>query len=460
MADRAAIIDKCKRASYQIAYVNLAAGAEIADSGGAGVAVFRDSSSPNDVYLATAAHVVDLDWYKPNATRPGKLIVIDSKNRRYTDVQLVVMDKANDLAILRVRGLPSKAPVVGAFAENVKEGDPVFAIGWPLQVDCLSVSSGTVRSSTWSGIGIVADGAPQVAVDAPILPGNSGGGVFTSKGGQLVGLVSWGFAMSETFVFLVSASSVRRAMLAIQYEARPRPWPIAWNSYCFGAITQQLTMFEFERFAPSHPALEKVGRAGMMVVGKWLGMPVAASSIRDPEFYYKRDEDSGQDMIVGIKSADIVWAIALPPASAQDEPEWHLIQEDQPFTDLVAALERKRRVPGRVVSDLKWRSSVSGVPLDVARPATAKFPVLMLVSGIVDGAKDATVRTVTVDLRPRSDLVASVLPSPGAVYDVLDSGVPLASHGPEMMSASSAVRLSIADRITRQSPWAPQSRTA
>lgn len=344
---------------------------------GSAVAVYRDSKT-SIVYLATTASIGFVGTFWQEAPQFGA--VVDAWNRRYTDVKLVVYDLLLDISILRVVGVPNTVPVLGDVNRidvNVA-GDSVYAVG----TDPQSVTRGTIMWPAWSS-----DIEKYITVDISVSNGNHGGGVFSASKNQLVGIVSrW----SGTQAILIPSSIVYKTMLTVQYEAPPQGQSYAVNRYFYFNTSQWMYPFagyilpsrEFLTHRPSHPLLSGLGCAGMIV-----GLP--------HESFRTFDWDDNGDVI----NADIIWAVALPPKSSTQTPAWSVVTADEPFMALVEKLdamrpESKQRKP------LTWRSSVSSVYMDVARPVTPTFTVLALVSSIVDRVADNVFRHVALELKP------------------------------------------------------------
>ncbi len=106
--------------------------------------------------------------------------------------EVVVTDKVNDIAVLRVelassdRFILDQAPYGLLSQRDYKAGQDIFALGYPLG-DLLGgdvkVSKGVI--SSMSGI---QDDPRQIQISAPVQPGNSGGPLFNMDG-NVVGLV-------------------------------------------------------------------------------------------------------------------------------------------------------------------------------------------------------------------------------------------------------------------------------
>jgi S1-C subfamily serine protease len=132
-------------------------------SSGSGVVI-----SPG--HVLTAAHVVD-------GGQGGEIVGKDGKNHGFT---VAWADPTTDLAVLNSPDL-ALTPVELGDSAKLQDGDPVWAIGFPLGMDSVSVTKGVVSSARQ-----VLDGQPYIQTDAAINPGNSGGPLVDEKG-KLVG---------------------------------------------------------------------------------------------------------------------------------------------------------------------------------------------------------------------------------------------------------------------------------
>lgn len=103
---------------------------------------------------------------------------------RYTAAELVGIDRANDLAVLRIK-LENITAINLGNSDNIRVGDVVLAIGNPFGVG-QSVSQGIVSATGRWNLGI--NSAENfIQTDAAINPGNSGGALIDAYG-NLIGI--------------------------------------------------------------------------------------------------------------------------------------------------------------------------------------------------------------------------------------------------------------------------------
>ena len=124
-------------------------------------------------YVITNAHVV----------AGGDGFVVNLPDGRTVEAKLVGMDTPTDIAVLQADDL-RVAAVRTANSDNLRVGDIVFAVGYPLGLEqslSLGVISGLGRSSSGESL------QDFIQTDAAINSGNSGGPLLDSQG-RLVGV--------------------------------------------------------------------------------------------------------------------------------------------------------------------------------------------------------------------------------------------------------------------------------
>ncbi|WP_062066687.1 trypsin-like peptidase domain-containing protein [Cellvibrio sp. OA-2007] len=103
---------------------------------------------------------------------------------RVTAAELIGIDKANDLAVLKIQ-LDNISAITLGVSDNVRVGDVVLAIGNPFGVG-QSVSQGIVSATGRWNLGINST-ENFIQTDAAINPGNSGGALIDAYG-NLIGI--------------------------------------------------------------------------------------------------------------------------------------------------------------------------------------------------------------------------------------------------------------------------------
>ncbi|MGE5521769.1 MAG: trypsin-like peptidase domain-containing protein [Candidatus Dadabacteria bacterium] len=177
-----------------------------------------------DGYIVTNNHVVD---------GADQLSVTLSNNKTFKG-HVVGKDPSSDIAVIKIDG--NNLPFLSfANSDNVRLGQAVLAIGYPLNLD-VTVTSGIVSAKSRSlGINSRQSKTPMEAfiqTDAAINPGNSGGALVNTNG-DLIGINSaiasptgsyagYGYAIPSNMVNKVATDIIRygsakRAYLGIMF---------------------------------------------------------------------------------------------------------------------------------------------------------------------------------------------------------------------------------------------------
>ena len=156
-------------------------------------------------YVVTNYHVVEADQ------EIAVVIYVreehDFRKVRLERIRIVAMNPFFDLALLKIE--PEEEEAGGArkeplklkktfLAENdeVRVGDPVFAIGSPLGLE-RTVTEGIVSNARRALGGLI-----YLQTSAPINPGNSGGPLFNDRG-EVVGITSRKVSIGESLGFAI-----------------------------------------------------------------------------------------------------------------------------------------------------------------------------------------------------------------------------------------------------------------
>ncbi len=141
------------------------------EGSGSGVIISEDG------YIATCAHVVD---------GASKITVTLNDDVSY-EAELIGTDARNDLAIIKIEATGLQAASIGD-SDMLTVGEDVIAIGNPLGELRGTATSGII-SAVRRTIEVEGTSMELIQTDAAISPGNSGGGLFDSKG-CLIGIVN------------------------------------------------------------------------------------------------------------------------------------------------------------------------------------------------------------------------------------------------------------------------------
>ncbi|WP_231185615.1 trypsin-like peptidase domain-containing protein [Haladaptatus sp. DYF46] len=162
-------------------------------------------------YVVTNQHVV------AEATRLG----VQFNRGQWRNADVVGTAPRRDLAVLRVRNVPSYVDSLPLAEGRAEPGASVAALGSPLGLQ------GTITQGVVSGVnrtlpsrhGATISGVVQT--DAAINPGNSGGPLVNCDG-RVVGVNTAGIAAGENLGFAVSASTVRKTVPPLVRDARQK----------------------------------------------------------------------------------------------------------------------------------------------------------------------------------------------------------------------------------------------
>lgn len=118
------------------------------------------------------------------------------------DLEYVMVDETNDLALLRVVGNVDLEPVVFKDGPSISLGEPVVAVGYPLSG--LTGGSVAVTQGGISALTGVRSDSSVLQFTAPIQPGSSGSPLF-DMAGQVTGMVTSAVTDAQNMNFAVKA---------------------------------------------------------------------------------------------------------------------------------------------------------------------------------------------------------------------------------------------------------------
>ncbi|MDD5688570.1 MAG: trypsin-like peptidase domain-containing protein [Elusimicrobia bacterium] len=164
-------------------------------------------------YIVTNYHVVDLsEWECDNGVKMklNKIKVILNDNREF-NAQIIGMDKATDLALIKIDADNLKPVTFIQNSDTVEVGQEAIAIGNPFEL------AGTVTSGMVSAVHrqLPSGGYCQfedfIQIDTPVNPGNSGGPAIDTDG-NLIGIVTAKIPsyFSEGISFVIPSNIVKQ----------------------------------------------------------------------------------------------------------------------------------------------------------------------------------------------------------------------------------------------------------
>lgn len=195
-------LDVLKRANQSTVELvaSTGSGRYVGHSNGAGVVISADG------YIVTAYHVVrDFDKLEVR-TSDGSLL----------PATLVVAEEEIDIALVKVTSKKPLEAASPAASRRITEGRRAMVVGNPMGMGQSVIRGrlGTVRVVSWDG-----NKAPLRAIEADVVPGNSGGGAFDIETGELLGITVAKSSTMEGTGYMVPADQLGEIL-------RDR-WPIA-----------------------------------------------------------------------------------------------------------------------------------------------------------------------------------------------------------------------------------------
>ena len=210
-------------------------------------------------------------------------VKVSLADKREFEAEIVLKDSRTDLAVLRLKDVKEKFPVLDfANSDNAQVGDVVIAIGNPFGVG-QTVTHGIISALARTQVGIT-DYQFFIQTDAAINPGNSGGALVDMTG-KLVGVNTAIFSRSggsQGIGFAIPANMVRVVVASAKSggSAVKRPW--------LGARLQAVSPEIAETLGLKRPA-------GALVTNVTAGSPAAKAGLKISDLIVSIDGQSIDD---------------------------------------------------------------------------------------------------------------------------------------------------------------------
>ncbi|MGZ8516582.1 MAG: trypsin-like peptidase domain-containing protein [Chitinophagaceae bacterium] len=237
----------------------------------------------DDGYIVTNNHVIS-----DGAEGVADEITVTLHNKKVYKAKVIGRDPSSDIAVLKVDGTSLPYMVYGN-SDNVKLGQWVLAVGYPLTLET-TVTAGIVSAkSRYIGINSRQSSSPIesfIQTDAAVNQGNSGGGLFTVDG-QLIGINSailapngtyagYSFAIPVNIVRkivndLIEFGDVKRGYLGITYQPNE-----AENARLIKQAGVKEGQGVYVQSVPSDGAASQAGLKEGDVIIKVNGVPVSS----------------------------------------------------------------------------------------------------------------------------------------------------------------------------------------
>ncbi|MDH7971111.1 trypsin-like peptidase domain-containing protein [Sphingomonas sp. AR_OL41] len=131
----------------------------------------------------------------------SEAVIVTADRVEHKDVEVIAIDKARDLAVLRIGGGGNKPLALGD-SQAAGVGEHVVAIGNPLGL------GDTVSDGLLSGVREFGDGVGVLQISAPISPGSSGGPVLNDRG-EVIGIATFVVNSGQNLNFAVPINAAK-----------------------------------------------------------------------------------------------------------------------------------------------------------------------------------------------------------------------------------------------------------
>ncbi len=185
------------------------------------------------------------------------LVVATPDRREYPVLEVLAVDDARDLALLRIEA-PDLSQLALGDSDAVHAGDSVVAIGHPLGLED-TVSNGLV-----SAIRVIDPSITVLQISAPIAPGSSGGPLLSDKG-EVIGVATAYSTAGQNLNFGVPVRYLEELI------HHPRPVPMAAFAAQNGGGAEALPTIK--RDVPKHELklLDGCSAGDLELIGRSIG---------------------------------------------------------------------------------------------------------------------------------------------------------------------------------------------
>jgi Do/DeqQ family serine protease len=288
-------------------------------------------------------------------------VKVSLSDKREFEAEIVLKDSRTDLAVLRLKDVKEKFPVLDfSNSDDAQVGDVVLAIGNPFGVG-QTVTHGIISALARTQVGIT-DYQFFIQTDAAINPGNSGGALVDISG-KLVGINTAIFSRSggsQGIGFAIPANMVRVVVASAKGGSTEvkRPW--------LGARLQAVTPEIAETLGLKRPSGALVAsvakgspaeRAGLKISD--LIVSIEGQSIDDPNAFDYRfaTRPLGGTAQVEVQRGNKAVKLAVPLETAPDTGRDEIvIKSRSPFQGAKVA-----NISPALADEMKLDSSAEGV---------------------------------------------------------------------------------------------------
>ena len=201
-------------------------------------------------------------------------------NGQYLQAEIVGYDELTDLAVLRVTEDVELSAVKMGDIGQVRVGDWAIVIGNPLGkqfADTVTIGVVSALNRELEGTSIV----KMMQTDAAINSGNSGGGLFNTKG-ELIGIPSLKYSSNG----IQDAASIEGIAMAIPVDVVK---PVVESLIQYGKVTRPKLGISVVTLRGSEEPTDGLIPAGVYVSAVSAGSPAQKSGLRENDIILKMD---------------------------------------------------------------------------------------------------------------------------------------------------------------------------
>lgn len=234
-----------------------------------------EQSTGSGVVITTEGHVVT-NYHVIDGASDVQVL----SQGRYLPAEIVGVDELTDLAVLRVTKDVNLPAVKMGNPEQVRVGDWAIVIGNPLGkqfADTVTVGVVSALNRELDGSSIV----KMLQTDAAINSGNSGGGLFNTRG-ELIGIPSLKFSSAGE----KNVASIEGIAMAIPMDVVK---PVVSSIIQYGKVTRPKLGISVMTLRGSEEPTDGLIPAGVYVSAVTKGSPAERAGIRPDDIILKAD---------------------------------------------------------------------------------------------------------------------------------------------------------------------------
>ena len=197
----------------------------------------------------------------------------DRAKRLAIDARVVTVDKAADLAIIRLESVPDDAPALPLAAASPDPGETVHSIGSAGKSDALfGYVKGSVRQvykKEWKAElaprRVASFTAKVIETDSATNPGDSGGPLLNAKG-ELVGVTQGGALNAQLVSTFIDVSEVKQLLATKAVKEVKADKPVAKKERTTPTVSDDAKMFSADAIKAANTAIAELFKGDLDVM--------------------------------------------------------------------------------------------------------------------------------------------------------------------------------------------------